>query len=428
MRDFDKTLIKVTRNKMDFLRVSPAIFTYKEAISDEAYNVIRDFKRFYKDTGNEYIKYDDFVHWLKISHNVFTDIDYKNIFAETEGDAYICNENLLKMIATEAASNRISRSNEKYRNGSSDMFLEEVKAAIDDAESFDKSKASVVSVSIEDVLREEERNDGLKWRNKIINESMRPLRSGDFIIIAARPDVGKTSFIASQVTHMASYLDEGRPALWINNEGPGSRIAVRCWQAALGKTLKEISELNQSGTMHSTYANAVGGEDNIKVYDAHDLYTAGIEKIIEKEKPGLIVLDMIDNITFDGHLRNNAQRTDQILESLYQWGRTMAVKNDCVVVATSQVSADGEGLRFPLLSMLKDSKTGKQGAADAIVMLGKDSEDSDARYLSLPKNKLNKQDGKKDIRKPVYFDQVRCMFNDNPTVTSGGGYEVAGFD
>jgi replicative DNA helicase len=106
--------------------------------------------------------------------------------------------------------------------------------------------------------------------------------------------------------------------------------------------------------------------------------------------PAIVVFDMIDNIRFDGEMINGGQRTDQMLEAMYQWGRDMAVRYDCPIIATSQISAEGDGLAFPTLAMLKDSKTGKQGAADAIITLGAKNEQAyeHIRFIGLTKNKL----------------------------------------
>jgi replicative DNA helicase len=61
--------------------------------------------------------------------------------------------------------------------------------------------------------------------------------------------------------------------------------------------------------------------------------------------------------------------------------------------------------------MLKDSKTGKQGACDFILAMGKDESVPDQRYLSLPKNKLvNSVTAKKCPKAAVYFDGVRGTF------------------
>jgi replicative DNA helicase len=65
--------------------------------------------------------------------------------------------------------------------------------------------------------------------------------------------------------------------------------------------------------------------------------------------------------------------------------------------------------------MLSNSKTGKAGAADFILMVGASDDPllRNSRWLSLPKNKLARSGGPKDPRVEVTFDGARSRFN-NP--------------
>jgi replicative DNA helicase len=158
--------------------------------------------------------------------------------------------------------------------------------------------------------------------------------------------------------------------------------------------MSKLVEMQKSGTdVYKLYDEALGGTDKIRIKDIHDWYSNEVEDYLKQQNPGLIVMDMIDNIQFTG-MRNN-DRTDETLEHMYQWARKLGVKLNCPVMATSQISVEGEGMQFPLQSMLKDSKTGKQGAADYIVMMGTYAEDKQSspnrRYIGTPKNKLYRE-------------------------------------
>lgn len=278
---------------------------------------------------------------------------------------------------------------------------------------------------IEELLEADEHDHGLHWRLEALNTSMRALRPGDFGVVAARPDAGKTSFFASEVTHMVSqfpdvYSDGAtRNALWFNNEGPGWKIVTRSYQAALNKTTKELIQMKNNGTIVPAYREACRGRiDAIRILDVHDYWSHDVVEIVEQSRPGLIIFDMIDNIKFGG--MQGAPRTDQVLEQMYQWARILGVRYDCPVLATSQISNEGDGLQFPTLGMLKDSKTGKQGASDFQLMIGKTNDPCMqlSRFLSLPKNKLHKEGGDKDPRVEVYFDALRGRYN-MPTENGG---------
>jgi replicative DNA helicase len=139
-----------------------------------------------------------------------------------------------------------------------------------------------------------------------------------------------------------------------------------------------------------------------------------VEDIMRQHKPALVVFDMIDNIRFGGDLGNGGQRTDQYLEAMYQWARLMGVKHDTAVLATSQISADGDGVSFPTLPQLKDSKTGKQGAADVIITLGalNDPVLANSRYIGCTKNKKPRTGASQSPNAEVIFDAARARYKE----------------
>src|SRR3990167_6668228 len=79
---------------------------------------------------------------------------------------------------------------------------------------------------------------GLRWRLDSMNEMLGPLRKGDFGFIFARPESGKTTFLADQVTYMAE--QDCGPILWFNNEQAGEVVLARCQQACFGISSQEL--------------------------------------------------------------------------------------------------------------------------------------------------------------------------------------------
>jgi len=72
------------------------------------------------------------------------------------------------------------------------------------------------------------KTQGLRWRLDFLNQAVGSLRKGDFGFIFARPETGKTTFLASEVTNMAEQLFKttGKPAVWANNEEAGSKVKL----------------------------------------------------------------------------------------------------------------------------------------------------------------------------------------------------------
>lgn len=321
-----------------------------------------------------------------------------------------------RLVAAETA-NRVTSLIEKYNNGDElDLYV----SLRDEIERFEqntnrKVRVPWISEDIDSILLDDKDDRGLHWRLDCLNTVMRPLRGGDFIVLAGRPDKGKTTEISSEITCMAQQFDayygpdSGRYVLWMNNEGPGRRIVQRTYQSALNATMAELIRMSNNGTLKDRYAEAVGGVDRIRIMDIHDFWNYEVEDIMRRCPPGLVVMDMVDNIKFGGQALNGGQRTDQLLEAQYQWARLMAVKYDTPIIATSQISADGDGLQFPTLPMLKDSKTGKQGAADAIITLGavNDPFYASSRWIGMTKNKLRRQGAPQSPQAEVMFDGER---------------------
>ena len=290
------------------------------------------------------------------------------------------------------------------------------------------SKNPQVLDPIEDLLKDEENDTGLHWRLDCLNKCIKPIRGGDFIVVAGRPDKGKTTFLTDQLTHMAAQVDkvypgEKRDILWFNNEGPGKRIVSRCFQSALNATHEDLIALaNKPATaefahyktlVRERYAKALGGRPGVlRVFDIHDWWSHEVEDVVKKYTPALIVFDMVDNIRFGGSASNNGERTDQLLEAMYQWARVRGVKYDCGVIATSQISADGDGVPYPTLPQLKDSKTGKQGAADVIITIGTSNDPSleSVRFMGTTKNKKRRTGAPGSPRTEVTFDGARGRY------------------
>lgn len=304
----------------------------------------------------------------------------------------------------------------KYEEGE----VENIHGEIEDAVASFQRDARVKGLDFlrpdaDELLDREINDEGLRWRLQCLNDSMRGLRPGDFMIVAGRPDKGKTTFLSSEITFMAHQTE--KPIIWLNNEGPGDRIYTRLWQSALGANMSELVDLHREGKLETEYQQAVKGDKwKIRVFDIHGKDTYAVERIVEQNQPEVVVFDMIDNIRGFG----DSARTDLGLEKMYQWARELGVKHEFAGLATSQISADGANMQFPNDHMLKDSKTGKQGACDGILVIGAvdDPGFARSRFISLPKNKLRREGGDADPRACVKYSPEIARYTDLPTEDS----------
>lgn len=235
-----------------------------------------------------------------------------------------------------------------------------------------------IEMDLEKLYESQVATPGLRWRLDWLNKSLGSLRKGDFGFIFARPETGKTTFLASEITHMVSQT-EGE-VLWFNNEEQGNKVAIRVYQAALGLPTNHLfTDLKRND---ERYKEVTG--NRIKILDFEDSNSkARIEAILKASNPALIIFDQIDKIKgFKG------ERNDLELKAIYQWAREIA-KTYAPVIAVSQASGDAEGKLFLTMDMVDGSKTAKQGEADWILGIGKEQDNtSTTRYFNISKNKL----------------------------------------
>lgn len=239
---------------------------------------------------------------------------------------------------------------------------------------------------------------GLRWRLKTLNKMLGSLRKGDFGFIFARPETGKTTFLASEVTYMAQQAKG--PVLWLSNEEQGRKVLLRCYQAALGvdlTTLFRDLEGNKAKYAELTH-------NNIKLYDSGHIHKKTVEGLCRRHKPSLIIFDQIDKIVgFEN------DREDLRLGTIYQWARELA-KDYAPVIGVCQADGSGEGQKWLTMANVSSAKTSKQAEADWIIGIGKQNEPGydQLRYLHASKNKLT---GDKDSDPNLRHGRVECLID-----------------
>jgi KaiC/GvpD/RAD55 family RecA-like ATPase len=238
----------------------------------------------------------------------------------------------------------------------------------------------IVTASLDSII-DNVNTGGLNWKGNDLNASVGTLRKGKLVCFAARPNVGKTTFLATQATHFAKQIEEGQTILWFNNEEEGSEVKYRVVQAALGATNKEIEE--KRGKAIEAYQNAIG--DKIVIVDKADATTKDIEEYIRMYPPAVIIFDQLWKVHgFEGSSGNETSR----LHQMFMWAREMAKKH-APVITVHQVKTEGEGQAWLTPDQLYLSGTAIQGEVDTLLMMGRSygQGKENERYLSIGKNK-----------------------------------------
>lgn len=235
-----------------------------------------------------------------------------------------------------------------------------------------------VTGDLNELYQQSVQQQGLRWRLSTLNRMLGSLRKGDFGFVFARPETGKTTFLASEITHFATQVE--RPILWFNNEEQGSKVMLRCIQASLGLSAAEL--YTDLGANQQAF-NDNGGQ-YIKIFDSANIHRRQVEQLCKELNPSLIIFDQADKLK-----GFTDDREDLRLGAIYIWIRELA-KQHCPAIAVCQADASGEGKRWLTMENVANAKTAKQAEADWILGIGKthDTALEYVRHFHLSKNKL----------------------------------------
>ena len=233
---------------------------------------------------------------------------------------------------------------------------------------------------LEELIEQTYSKQGVRWRLDCLNKSLGSLRDGDFGFIFARPETGKTTFLASEIGIFLTQTGNVRPIIWFNNEEDGNKVQLRIYQAFFGATLEQI--LSNKKRYNDEFKSVVGNK--FQLYDSATIHRKDVERIIAAENPSVVVYDQIDKIK-----GFNNDREDLRLGSIYQWARELA-KGSHAAIGVCQADGTAEGVRYLTMDHVSNAKTSKQAEADWILGIGKshDPTEENIRFLNISKNKL----------------------------------------
>ncbi len=235
-----------------------------------------------------------------------------------------------------------------------------------------------VTTDLEQLVSEAVKTPGLRWRLKTLNRMLGSLRKGDFGFVFARPETGKTTFLASEISHMLTQTEGD--VLWFNNEEQGSKVMLRVYQAFFGAPIEEL----YSNTKKFKDLFQEQTQDRFKLIDSASIDWRKVERVCKQTSPTLILFDQIDKIKgFE------ADREDLHLGAIYQWAREIS-KEFAPTIGVCQADGSGENQKWLSMANVANAKTAKQAEADWILGIGKihDTGWENIRFFHLSKNKL----------------------------------------
>lgn len=350
------------------------------------------FDTFIKDEEIDWLKFRTFTRvirhpeWKAEKHELYEDIVGR---VETAAAAGV-DATVLDFFSRIKAANEIDGHIKKVLLGE-ETSLSPIISIIERVEKAATSRVDVSSLfgptDLTTIFDKRLRSGGLDWRLDCMNKSAGPIRGGDLIIVAARPEAGKTSLICSEFTHMTPQLDPSLNAVIFNPEEAGGRLFMRLVTCALGKDIVTLA--SDEKRTKEEYEKLMLRMDRIRVVEPPGgISTDIIERVLDSGKYGLVAINVLGKLHLSHRMSRREQTEASEFAALAYWLRETATKYNVPIVTVAQAGGEADGQRYLSQAMIHGSKTGVQGEADLQIGLGYDRTTEDLRYLTLLKNKL----------------------------------------
>lgn len=241
-----------------------------------------------------------------------------------------------------------------------------------------------VTTDVEEVLHALDTRPSWKFNLPSLARRVPGISSGEFAVVLARPETGKTAFMINLIAGPQGFAEQGAKVHLLGNEEPLIRSMARAISSSTGMTFDEVRANPKAA---KAAFNKVA--PNIVFVDDVTLTLNRLDSYCRKHKPDIVIVDQLDRVSPTGSFESGHEK----LSEIYSKAREIAKINSCALIGVSQASAEAEGKTKVHYSHAEGSKTGKAAAADLIIGIGKAEEESDQsmnnlRYLTISKNKL----------------------------------------
>lgn len=220
----------------------------------------------------------------------------------------------------------------------------------------------------------------------VLSQYIRHVGGGQLIVIAARPESGKTACLVNLMAGKQGFAAQGAKVVYIGNEESAASTAGRavcCFMELPFQQLRINPELADTPEWHEV-------RKKLTFLHKPEITMHQLDNYCKRQRPDVIILDQLDNFSISGEYNSDHER----IGAVYRKAREIGSKYDCTVIAATQASAEAEGQTKITFSMAANSKTDKAAAADIFIGIGRQDEQSTMeepnevlRYYNVSKNK-----------------------------------------
>lgn len=231
----------------------------------------------------------------------------------------------------------------------------------------DYSLSNIVSMAFDKIVAkmsgelEDKLETGFSVLDKYCNGGLSP---EDYVIVAARPSIGKTAFAISMMLNM---INNGKKVAFFSLEMPGAKIATRMLSM---DSKVPASKINTARFIDDEYNRVMNSADRLFskgeqmfIVDVANISLTDLRgkarQIHKEHNLDCIVIDYIGLISLTSVRSDtpNHEKVSQISKGLKSLARELKIP----LVVLCQVSRDSEE-RAPILSNLRDSGSIEQDA------------------------------------------------------------------
>jgi len=261
--------------------------------------------------------------------------------------------------------------------------VEKFMANVDEEQTQQESEA--VTKDVDEIVEALQEQGEFKFNLNSLQRATNGIGRGNFMIVFARPDVGKTAFWVSLVASPNGFAWQEKKVSIFANEEPAIRTQMRLLNASSG--LQRGNILNGSRDLAKQKWSTIS--PYIDNFDCVGKTMDDLDEYCSTNDVDILIIDQLDKINVTG--KYNA--THEKLREVYTQSRELAKRHNILVIGMSQASAEAQGRSRVTFSTMENSKTGKAAEADIILGIGKEDEvenylEDCVRFVTLSKNKL----------------------------------------
>jgi replicative DNA helicase len=208
------------------------------------------------------------------------------------------------------------------------------------------------------------------------NEKTGGFLAGELILVGGRSGKGKTGLLCNFAIDSAV---RGYSVAFLSLEMSAFAILARFFGSELNINTKAFRLADLTKHEQAVVGQQILDWADLKIFveDRRISHLRDIERIIRDNKPEVVIIDYIQRL-YSGRSENRNQELDFIINRL----KSLAIRQQCVVIAAAQLGRQAEGKENAQISDLRDSGSLEQ-TGDVVILMNPREDKKDEAIIQL---------------------------------------------